>query len=473
MKKWTTSLRRLILLSAIASGGAFVWQTVTGVSPLSLANAIAHSIESLTQYGKCAQASTPTPSSPVDIKCNNGALKMVDDELPSGYKRLLGLTFNNNVYYPITGFKMRGSDTLRFSFKCSMQTPACNVLGAYDGTSAQTNYSLYLGNSTSAKYLRYNGGTYRSDADSDTQYDVVITPTGATGMKADSSWTAKTFESDGDLCIGTTSPTATSSKMVGDIIGNIVVDGRLKLIPSERVSDNVLGYYDTVGEAFYEPTGSGVVSMGYDGSHYELAVVGTPEVLSVTATGKPTQTASVQTLYAVGDYADEQDIISGLVTRKCGVKVLDGTETWAGTGGTPTSVLVNCYTMVEKLGDGSMTPRLVYCTHYKGSATLPSANDREGFALLGNASSSTQGYEEGYYLGIGATTTYPNIEDFKSFLAEQYAAGTPVIVIYPLARETAEAVAAQHLKTVAGDNTVSVTSEVDPVTLSVKYATSA
>ena len=190
--------------------------------------------------------------------------KPINNELPSEYKRVIGFTFNNNAYFDITNFKMRGSDTMRFSFKCTMGAPACNVLGAYDGASAQSNYSLYLGNSTSAKYMRYNGGAYRSDADGDTRYDVVITPQGVTGLKADSTWTEKTFESSGDLCIGTTSPSATSSKMVGDIIGEVEVDGRLKLIPCERVSDNVLGYYDIYSQNFYEPSGSGVVSLGYD-----------------------------------------------------------------------------------------------------------------------------------------------------------------------------------------------------------------
>ena len=185
-----------------------------------------------------------------------------DNELPSAYKRLLGLTFDNNVYYEITGFKMKGDDTLRFSFKCTMSSPSCNVLGACDGASAQSNYSLYIGNSSSAKYLRYNGSAYRSDADSNETYNVVITPTCSAGMKSDSTWTEKEFTSSNNLCIGTTSPTATSSKMVGDIIGNIIVDGRLKLIPCERLSDNVLGYYDAVGKEFYEPIGIGVESMG-------------------------------------------------------------------------------------------------------------------------------------------------------------------------------------------------------------------
>lgn len=52
-----------------------VWVKVSGTSPLSLPGAIANSIKSLTQYGLCAQASTPTPDAPVDIVCNNGALK--------------------------------------------------------------------------------------------------------------------------------------------------------------------------------------------------------------------------------------------------------------------------------------------------------------------------------------------------------------------------------------------------------------
>lgn len=183
--------------------------------------------------------------------------------LPSDYKKVLGFTFNNDVYYPITGFKMRGSDTLRFSFKCTQSSVACNVLGAYDGGSAQTNYSLYVGNSSASKYLRYDGSTYNSQAIKDKTYKVTITPTGSFGMETDNSWEEKTFESVLDLNIGTTSPTATSSKMVGDIIGNVVVDGRLKLIPCERLSDNALGYYDAVSDTFYEPTGGTPISLGY------------------------------------------------------------------------------------------------------------------------------------------------------------------------------------------------------------------
>lgn len=48
---------------------------LTGNSPLSLPNAVAKPIKSLTQYGLCTQDGTPTPEASVDIMCNNGALK--------------------------------------------------------------------------------------------------------------------------------------------------------------------------------------------------------------------------------------------------------------------------------------------------------------------------------------------------------------------------------------------------------------
>lgn len=64
-----------VLLDEWVGGTPSQTLTVTGISPLSLVNAIAHKLVSLTQTGKCEQASTPTPSSPVDIVCNNGAVK--------------------------------------------------------------------------------------------------------------------------------------------------------------------------------------------------------------------------------------------------------------------------------------------------------------------------------------------------------------------------------------------------------------
>lgn len=297
-------------------------KTVTGTLPLELSNAIYHPIVSLTRYGLCTQDGTPTPSAPVDIMCNNGVLRMVDDELPTGYKRVLGFLCKNNAYWEIPDFPLYGSDTIRFSFEA---TEACNVIGAYSGSASGNNYSLYVGQSSN--YLRYKNGAYNSTVNFDTRYDVEITPTGSSGMKVDSTWTAQTFTTPTNFCIGTTSVNASSAKLKGKLYGNIEVVGRAKFIPCERISDNVLGYYDLIGETFYMPTSDTPTSLGYDGSHCHLVVVGTPEVLTVSASGATDQTATVESLLAVGSVADEQNLINGVVIRRCAVCCYDGTQT--------------------------------------------------------------------------------------------------------------------------------------------------
>ena len=66
-------VKRLMLASII--GGPGEKKTVSGDAPLTLKLALEHDIKSLTQYGLCTQASTPSQADPVPIKCNNGTLK--------------------------------------------------------------------------------------------------------------------------------------------------------------------------------------------------------------------------------------------------------------------------------------------------------------------------------------------------------------------------------------------------------------
>lgn len=431
------------------AGGGGVEKTESGEAPLTI-EALAHAIVSLTQNGKVTQASTHTPSSPADIVCNNGALKMVDDELPTGYKRVLGFECNNNAMWEITGFNLKGSDTVRISFSVEA---ACNVWGCYQGTDATDNYDLYASISAGSKYLRYGNGTYLSywsPDDLGQRFDVVYTPNGSQGMPQDSTWSPRTFTSANDLLIGSTTVGGTSSKLKGNLYGNVVVDGRLKLIPCERVSDNVLGYYDTYSETFYEPYEGydGAVSLGYDGSHYSLATVGTPEVLSVTADGATPQTASVADLFAVGDYKDTHELISGAVTRRVGIKVLNGTESIS--GGQTIGSLINPKISISNAVSGTKS---VICSHFKDGQMTQDAIKLESKKAT-------------FYVALA---DFPNNSAFGTWLAAQYAQGTPVIIVYPLATETTETVAGQHLTTAEGTNTVSVTSNVDPVTLTVVY----
>lgn len=198
-------------------------------------------------------------------------------ELPSDYRRVKGFDFDSATYYLITGFKLRGSDTVRFSFSVNK---SCNVFGCYTTNSATDNFSLYASTSSGSKYLRYDGATYNSNIPSSRtgeRFDVVIAPTGTTGFPTDSEITPAEFTTSVDLCIGTTGTSASSAKLDGNIWGNFVVDGRLKLIPCERVSDGVLGYYDTHSKTFYAPVGSAPTSLGYEALVGD-AIVGTAKI---------------------------------------------------------------------------------------------------------------------------------------------------------------------------------------------------
>jgi hypothetical protein len=185
------------------------------------------------------------------------AKAMTESELPDGYKRVKSLTMNNDCYYEIDDFYLKGSDTLEFSF---LITGTCNVIGAYSGSSSGANYSLYASISN-VSYLRYYSGTYNSMFEADKRYDVVITPTGTKGFIYNSTWDELEFTTTIPFCIGTTRANlTTSAKMKGTFYGNIIVKDangiRFKGIPCVRLSDNIAGYYDTVSETFYEPNGT-------------------------------------------------------------------------------------------------------------------------------------------------------------------------------------------------------------------------
>ena len=451
-KRWST-LRKLLCLR-IMQGAAAVIQTVTGNAPLTLANAIARAIKSLTQTGLCTQADTPTPSAPVDIKCNNGVLKLVDDELPAGFKRLASIKFDGDCWYE-TGEVMTGDDDVTMTLD-DTSTTGQNVFGSYNGASSgRKNFSLFLyGNGSSSNcYLRYGGQLLRPRFGSG-ERTITFGKSGTSGFLTDATAEPDTFTTVAAAFIGML-PNSSSPAYTGSIVGNILVGTRLKWIPCERESDGVVGYYEAVKGVFLEPVGTGTPVKGaYDFSLSHIEVVGTPEVLTVTDEDSNTQTASVVNLLSVGSYADTQEIVSGAVTRKCGIKILTGEESgWALSDSGTTHRFRgtkpdDCYT------PSGRAP--ILSSHFVYVAT----GQGQGGAFIGASQ---------YWYFISTDQTIDTADKWKTWLAEQYAAGTPVIIVYPLAEATTESVAGQALHTVAGTNTVSVTAEVSPVALSCEY----
>lgn len=198
-------------------------------------------------------------------------------------------------------------------------------------------------------------------------------------------------------------------------------------------------------------------ALKWDSVNQRLFADGTPEVITVSASGADTQTATAVNLLSVDSDADEQDIIHGAIKRKCAVRVLDGTENWslAGTG---------VYSFQLGEANGTAWRKEAISTHYVGTdattATMPSDSVK--------CATNSAGTVYSLYIKPSA---YPSssANTFKAYVADQYAAGTPIIVVYPLAEETTEQVAAQHLALTEGTNTISVTAEVSGIELSATY----
>lgn len=164
------------------------------------------------------------------------------------------------------------------------------------------------------------------------------------------------------------------------------------------------------------------------------------------------QTATCEDLLKVGDYKDEQEILSGSITRNVGVLVLDGTENWHSTSIAGLWLLTNIQT--------ASRPNTCICTHFLGVSTndtnMPDLCIRYGLRSASNR----------LYISYNSMA---NEEELKQYLADQYAAGTPVIVVYPLATPVTETAEGQSMAFMKGLNTVEITqASLDNLELEIK-----
>lgn len=166
-------------------------------------------------------------------------------------------------------------------------------------------------------------------------------------------------------------------------------------------------------------------------------------------------TATAEMLLAIGSYQDVQSVINGEVTRKVGIKVLDGTEDWIKSGTYTGSFYVSLLSEPKLQQNSSLL-----CTHGFRTDTLSEYSTAGIGAVYWYTTNLNYKYD-------GGTAT---VEQFKQWLADQYNAGTPVILVYPLATATTETVTGQPLTIQEGTNIVEITqASMNSLPLEVSY----
>lgn len=453
MRNNRSTLKKLIWWYAAAGGGGGIsYETVTGSSPLSLPNAVAKPVASLVQWGKCAQESTPTPSSPVPIKCNNGELKMVHQSgLPSDYK-LLEYVGGSGSQYIVTDLYLASTDVVECEYRNSSTTGYGAIYGIYKSGESTALY----GNQT---YYGYNEGNSKVD----------------TGVSVDTDWHSSRHDFvNGTLTIDETTVNFTPWTFVNTTKnavltrfyngsygyhwkgyvrkfkvtrgGTVVCD----LLPAKDSNDDA-GLYDLVSGNFYKASG-GTLLEGNVVDDYYLAVVGTPEVLAIGE-----QQATVANLLGVvrsgglgQNYADSEDIISGAVTRNWAIKAFDGTENW-------TYSSQKGYYESRISGAYNTGDQYLMCTH--GVWKTNSNNTLDDHWTMASG-----------YVRFYPSTTFASVDAFKAWVNECWDEGEPIILVYRLKTPVSESATPYALSTAEGDNTVSITANVSPIMLSVEYA---
>ena len=399
------------------NGSTPSWQDIilSGNTALTLVNAKANGLNYVKLFGACEQNGTPSPDTPVDIVSNNGALKASCQLLTNG-------NCANNTDNWVLGF------------------------ASYNNTD---DYITFINNTSDHTYVRCNTNNSRV---ANHTYAYLITGKTETGAI---NWGSRNASAAGAV-VRTTEQTL---GFIDTFPENGSGEPWITLLAGDTfVLNKKSGFrmFDLTALGLDAVITTPRQAIDYFGTIYrnpkEIYTDGTIE----TVTDSLSNTATAEMLSKVGDYQDVQEVLSGNVTRNVMVKVLDGSETVV-KNSSSTAPLGYYFGVIN-----TNVPHIVdsngYCSHF--------ANTRNSSGAL---SDSTFAFGSSRRIWF-ATSKFTEASDFQQYLADQYANGTPVIVVYPLAEPTTETVTGQALTTQAGTNIVEITqASIDNLALEVSY----
>lgn len=524
-KEWSAMKKLIWLKRAVLSAASTILKTITGLAPLLLGDALASPIHSLTQYGKCTQDGTPTPDAPVDIVTNNGVLKysanMADvneqTALVGYYISAQGAVLPDSYNWvyklfipckPNTTYTLSMSQSVYFVSISEYSAPENSGFVIRKTGSTGTNTSLTITTGANTNFLRFGANVDRAPVPLEEVLGINwMLNLGGTAMDYQP-YVEGGIYTDGTPEVLTVSginllDPSESNITIGELVsadGSFVVslnNWRTDYIPivggktyafwGRKKEDNTISAYNrinwyTADKVNIAPRPSytiKTVTIATAPSNAAYATLSCAPYNSSAAITRATfdlfdwmfaeaaqeipyepyvtpQTASVPMLWGVGGYKDTEELIGGLLTHKVGVWVLTGQESWElnSVYGTTDNAFLSRNAVPFKTNSKTLA-----CTHFANKVNVET---------VGNV---TVGVFAGSQISFfcGNRSEIDSVEKWKAYLAAQYAAGTPVIVLYPLATETTEQTTAQHLVTHEGTNIVDVASNVDPVELKAEY----
>lgn len=157
-------------------------------------------------------------------------------------------------------------------------------------------------------------------------------------------------------------------------------------------------------------------------------------------------TATTEMLLKLGDYVDSQDILNGIVNRQLGIQTLTGDETWTWLANSQWKARVSLPT----ISWSQETAAPILSNQFIARAWNDYDQTQPYFSLMEATTNRRMAF------AVNWNSNITSLEDWQQWLQDQYNNGTPVIVVYPLATQTTEAVTPQPMSIVDGDNTLEI-----------------
>ena len=182
-------------------------------------------------------------------------------------------------------------------------------------------------------------------------------------------------------------------------------------------------YDETLRFTATKPFRVGFVCVAGDSVVYPQIEIGDTATPYEPYTGQTITLPALEPLYGDGTVNDEYDAVSGVEIRRWGRVVFDGTENW---GLSRTESGNNRYFIRVPDAVAYNLLSQIVCSHWPSIGPGQTWQDKTGITLsLGNADKNIWIYDPRF--------AQADLPTFKAWLAAQYAAGTPVTVVYQLA----------------------------------------
>lgn len=496
--------------------------TVTGNDAIALPKAKANGLKSVKLFGGCEQSGTPTPTSPQDIVCNNGALKYsanmanVNEQTALvGYyisaQGALTIDTNNWTYQnfipvkPNTTYTLTMSSSVYYVTISEYSTANDRGFVIRKAGSSGGNTSLTITTGATTNFVRFGTNIDRTE--------VTLEKVLAINWMLNEGGTAlpyAPYAEGGIYTDGTVETVELTGKNLFDkttaLLGDISTSGSYTPRTYRVVSDYIPVIF---GQTF---VGSGTL-VDTDGVNYGASVIkafykadksyiaGSRGSVTGAFTIKDNECAYIRIVFF------NQSLVAGkTVSIENSVLQLElgsSPTSYAPyyNGGTATAEMllsVANYTDIQSVLDGAVT-RNVGIKVLDGTENWREASVK-GLFFCDMGFPSVTGYVEKVfctrYLGVKSgnasmpdltaklanTVTFgiavhikdlqyqDDIASFVAYLVAQYQAGTPVIVVYPTRSPTTETVTGQTLQVTSGTNILQITqASIDNLQLEATY----